>query len=288
VFPLHACKLSSNRFLADECEVIYTPSLSLLHRCAARNRSQRSQLLLAENPTYDLDFTEVEGACLRSHYPQHHHLNGSSVTRDRLLRDGQNCHVLHYSGHATFDVNDPLNSALVLEDKQQPDKWLTLRQIFCGLHLQQTLLTVISGCESGMLRPDRVDEYVGLPSSFLFAGAPCVVSSLWAVYDLSSALVMDRFHRNWLGGQSVGAALREAQRWLREDVKTGVQLRDEVLPGLLAQLPDEDLKQKCRQSAAWYAERCPERPPFASPAEWAPFIATGLAYSLTLPADTDS
>src|SRR5256885_3654725 len=74
-----------------------------------------------------------------------------------------------------------------------------------------------------LFRSDRIDEYVNLPTGFLFAGAPCVVSSLWAVYDLSSALVMDRFHQEWLGGRSVGAALREAQRWRSEEHTSELQ-----------------------------------------------------------------
>ena len=32
--------------------------------------------------------------------------------------------------------------------------------------------------------------------------------------------------------------------------------------------------------AADYALKCPNRPPFASPAHWAAFIAVGLAYPL--------
>ena len=131
-----------------------------------------------------------------------------------------------------------------------------------------------------MLLPDRVDEYVGLPSGFLYAGAACVLSTLWAVYDISSALLMDRFHAEWLGGKSIGAALREAQRWLREDIVSGPYLRDQVLPGLLERLDDEDLRRLCERAADHYARRFPDRPPFASPVHWAPFIATGLAYPL--------
>ena len=36
--PLHACRLEDGLCLADRAEVVYTPSLSILHRCAARRR----------------------------------------------------------------------------------------------------------------------------------------------------------------------------------------------------------------------------------------------------------
>jgi CHAT domain-containing protein len=154
------------------------------------------------------------------------------------------------------------------------------RHLLLSLHLPENQLTVVSGCESGLLNPDPADEFVGLPSGFLYAGAACVVSSLWAVSDLSSALLVARFHAEWLGGQSVGAALREAQRWLRQDIVSGPHLRDEVLPGFLDGLDDPGQRQQCEEAAEEYARRFPDSPPFASPAHWAPFTATGLAYPL--------
>jgi CHAT domain-containing protein len=159
------------------------------------------------------------------------------------------------------------------------EEWLTLRDVFTPLHLPQNVLTVLNGCESGMVETDRVDEYVGLASGFLFAGATCVLSTLWAVYDLSSALLALRFHELWLEGRSAGVALAEAQRWLRS-IATGVQLRDEVLPQLLQRLETDEQRRLCEGAAAEYARRCPDRAPFASPVHWAPFTATGLTYPL--------
>jgi CHAT domain-containing protein len=52
-----------------------------------------------------------------------------------------------------------------------------------------------------MLRPyitdftSTSDEYIGLPSGFILAGAANVVSTLWAVNDLSTALFMIHFYQ---------------------------------------------------------------------------------------------
>jgi CHAT domain-containing protein/Tfp pilus assembly protein PilF len=292
LFPLHACTLADGRtLLANACEVVYTPSLSILDRCARRQRQHRRDLLLVENPTADLPFTEIEGQQLRRRYTAHLRLHGSRATREKLLNEAGRFHVFNYTGHATFDPQEPLRSALVLGDKDDEAQWLTLRDIFCGLHLPRNWLTVINGCESGMLLPDQLDELVMLPTGLLYAGAACVLCTLWRVYDLSSALLVDRFHREWLGdnpddpssGRSIGAALREAQRWLRQDVTSGVQLQRELLPILLDGVRDSLLRRKCEEQAAHYARRYPDRPPFASPAHWAAFTATGLAYPLRPP-----
>src|SRR2546426_868825 len=84
---------------------------------AAARRQEPTRLQLIENPTCDLTFTEVEGADLRRLYPDHHVLYGGEATRERLLADAADCHVLHYSGHAVFNLQDPLASALVLGAK---------------------------------------------------------------------------------------------------------------------------------------------------------------------------
>jgi len=60
-------------------------------------------------------------------------------------------------------------------------------------------------------------QYGGLPAAFLIAGAKAVVSSLWAVNDASSTLLMSEFYRRHLvEGQDVQTALRGVQLWLRQ------------------------------------------------------------------------
>ena len=107
----------------------------------------------------------------------------------------------------------------------------------------------------------------------------CVLSTLWAVHDLSAALLMDRFHAEWLGGKSVAAALREAARWLREDIRSGDDLMQRVLPDFLREIkPGTELYEACMARAQQYAARSPDSPPFASPAHWAAFTAVGKAW----------
>jgi CHAT domain-containing protein len=43
------------------------------------------------------------------------------------------------------------------------------------------------------------DEFVGLAGGLLEVGAPAVVAGLWAVADVSTAFLMDRFYELWLG-----------------------------------------------------------------------------------------
>lgn len=124
-----------------------------------------------------------------------------------------------------------------------------------------------------------VDDYAGLPSGILYAGATCVLSSLWCVDDTATAVLMDTFYREWREeGRSVAAALVKAQRWLRDS--TGQQLRDELAKGgFFDRIDDQAQRDGCRTWADAIARRYLDRPPFSSPAYWASFAAVGWAMS---------
>jgi CHAT domain-containing protein/tetratricopeptide (TPR) repeat protein len=279
LFPLHACTSSQGRFLLDDFEVLYTPSLSILYRCWVQKRETAGGQLLITNPTGDLPFAEVEGHCVSAHYPGATRLTGGEAKRDRILEELRNCELLHWSGHGLFDERDPLSSALVLEDRTRRSKWLPLREVICGLRMECNSLSVLSGCETGLLVPDLMDEYVSLPLGFLSAGSKCVVSTLWEIDDLSTALLFDRFYAQLRDGLSPAAALQSAQQWLR-DIPTGGFLQDEVVPELLTKIADEGLRELCGRLAAEYADRHRESPPFTSLLHWAPFVTVGLGYDL--------
>jgi len=134
-----------------------------------------------------------------------------------------------------------------------------------------------------MLFSAHADDCLNLPVGLLCAGAKCVISTLWPVNDLPSALLMAKFHELWRNdkGQVVrspAAALCEAQRWLREDIRTGDELVDFVLEPLLARIADGVTVDNCWRVAREYKRLGQGRPPFESPAYWAPYICTGWAF----------
>src|SRR5262249_5666248 len=108
LFPIHACRMEDGQTLIEKFdEVIFTPSLSVLHRCAGIRRELPSRLLTVENPTKDLDFTDVAMAFVRRHFREHAVLRGDQANRLRLLAEGANHDVWHYSGHSIFRPENP-------------------------------------------------------------------------------------------------------------------------------------------------------------------------------------
>jgi tetratricopeptide (TPR) repeat protein len=128
----------------------------------------------------------------------------AQATRARWQSLAGTADVLHLACHARFRADSPYFSALHLADGT-----LTLREIE-GLRLRPALV-VLSACETGLSRVAPGDEVVGLVRGFQIAGARCVLASLWAVDDGSTAELMADFYAALATGQSPAAALRSAQ-----------------------------------------------------------------------------
>ncbi|WP_449419221.1 CHAT domain-containing protein [Phormidium nigroviride] len=146
---------------------------------------------------------------------------------------------------------------------------LTLKEIFATLNLPLCRLVSLSACETGLVSRVDTDEYIGLASGFLYAGAGNVVSSLWSVSDFSTAFLMIRFYQNLRDEElSVCQALQAAQNWLRKVTRTDflTWLKNEVK---MDQILVADLKIYIRRSF-------PNLQPFANPQYWAAFCAIGL------------
>jgi CHAT domain-containing protein len=61
---------------------------------------------------------------------------------------------------------------------------------------------------------------MSLARSFMFAGAPRVIASLWNVDDDATAFLMKEFYREWLAGRGTADALRRAQLAVRDHTVT--------------------------------------------------------------------
>jgi len=151
--------------------------------------------------------------------------------------------------------------------KAIPEKCLTLREIFGELLLPQCSLVTLSACETGLTSSTAMtDEYIGLPSGFLYAGSMNVVSSLWAVDDFATAILMIKFYQELPQADSVAIALNAAQNWMRAVTREDF----EVWIGLL-----KIDKKSMKTVKEWLSYSSKDKPPFQDPEYWAAFCATG-------------
>jgi CHAT domain-containing protein len=281
LFPLHALPLANGDFLCDRFPngVGYAPSCQLLQLTQKRERPEFSNFFAIQNPTDDLLYTNLEVETIRSSFPSAQVLVKQAATKTALntSQDLPLAHCNHFSCHGEFNLKSPLESALLLANKER----LTLGEIF-GLNLNQCRLVTLSACETGLTDPTSIsDEYIGLPSGFLYAGSPSIVSSLWTVNDLSTAFLMLKFYENFQVSRKqagdVAVALNQSQQWLRnltiEELDRFLNLHKPQLDRVLAQLrPGQRLI--FQETLKQIRQRQPL--PFANPYYWAAFTATGI------------
>ena len=200
-------------------------------------------------------------------------MDEASATRAAVIQAATGCAFLHFACHGQYDWFTPARSALLLAH----DERLTLANVLSELNLGSVRLVTLSACETGLMDIRRSpDEYLGLPAAFLQAGAPGVVSTLWPVSDVSSALLMFDFYERLVQKREPPAdALAGAQRWLSRatneelsrfyDRHKSTGEARQAIPAVIAK----------RQFRLHTTASDPRARPYEHPYHWAAFTFTG-------------
>jgi CHAT domain-containing protein len=93
--------------------------------------------------------------------------------------------------------------------------WVNARDLH-DIRLEADLV-VLSACETGLSSFEDASEQFGLSRSFLFAGAPSLIGSLWPVKDEHTFRLMSALYERLLAGDTVASALRSAQITMRSE-----------------------------------------------------------------------
>ncbi len=342
LFPLHALtgKKTIQNTETTGCllelfpgGIRYAPSCQLLQLSQRLNptgeETSPARLFAIQNPTEDLDFTDIEVEAIAKSFNPADILSRQQASKTALqqqIASLQNADIAHFSCHGFFDFLNPEKSALILagakvtplnppllrgetgEDfplvseetgsKETPPlnngglggvptaenryirsrrgetfdiaECLTLIEIF-DLQLNKCSLVVLSACETGLTDINNTtDEYIGLPSGFFYAGATNVLSTLWAVNDVSTAILTIKFYELFRGETRppVAIALRESQLWLRSVTVKGLLEWVEA-----SQLLSREHKQKIQDRYSRGYKQ--DYQPYESPVHWAAFCAVG-------------
>jgi CHAT domain-containing protein/tetratricopeptide (TPR) repeat protein len=280
ILPLHAAPLSKQNIsqVCDHYQISYAPSIKVMSDSQAKAAQATEHSLCAIiNPQEDsnLVFTSIEGIGIVNLFRESEIYEGKAGTRAASIAGMGRRAYVHFSCHSSYDWSEPRQSGVILADGQ-----LTLADLQSGaVNMPINRLVTLSACETGIsdiLRRGHAEEYVGIPAGFMLAGVPCVVASLWAVPELSTAILMERFYQNHLSrGMNFVAALHEAQTWVRElSIEDVAQYAERAY----RESPKEDTVQLFRYMRHYHylAEQDPASRPFAHPYYWAAFIVSGM------------
>ncbi|GAM09838.1 tetratricopeptide repeat protein 28 [Geobacter sp. OR-1] len=203
--PLHYLSfatLSDGRdYVVDRQQLFYLPATSVLRYTLSRRQSAKNLRVLAignpdlGDPSLDLPFAEREAGVLRWDYP-----SVTTLTRERATESWVREHIgefgiIHLASHGEFDPVNPLFSAIRLAPDKKSDGRLMAEDIF-GLQIKADLV-VLSACQTGLGEIRKGDDVVGMNRAFIFAGTHALMSSLWRVSDVSTAILMKQFYREY-------------------------------------------------------------------------------------------
>lgn len=202
--PFHAL-YDGTGYVIERREVCYAPSASVLRHCLAAPRRPRDRAVLlgVADPWTPRVRDEVE--TLATLFPQATALLDGEATLAALTRHAPGADVVHLACHGHFRRDNPLFSSVRLANG-----WLTVRDAY-QLDLCCELVT-LSACETGVSDIAPGDELIGLARGFFSAGARSLLASLWPVDDAATATLMTCFYERVRAGDSLAAALRQAQR----------------------------------------------------------------------------
>jgi CHAT domain-containing protein/Flp pilus assembly protein TadD len=201
--PLHAV-------LPAHCaRVTHAQSRSLYDQICQRPVARIREALIVVNPTGDLPHTQEECKQVTAHLQRAgiacKILAGNDATPQAFLDGLHQVQILHFAGHASFNLIDPLRSALFFAAGP-----LTLRELLTSIDARGLALAILSACQSAAPEIHWGQDNTGLATGFLASGCRTVIGSLWKVADHSTAVLMSRFYEHWAANERVDEALARA------------------------------------------------------------------------------
>lgn len=281
LIPLHAVTLPDGSLWGDHVKIQYAPSASVLGQLIRPRHSSKAgpdhkAVVVSYAPPDEPLLFHADEARAVAQELDAVMLTGEHATKANVITAIKDAGYIHVSSHGSFDPKAPLDASLKLASDRGNSacNTLTLGEIFERVQLPNARLVVLSACETGLSKVEPFhEEYVGLPAGFLHAGAPTVISSLWAVSDLATWLVMGMLSHHLAAGEAPAAALANAQEGFRALTKADVLAR--VRAAASAQ-GDPGVGERMVQEGERLVQSTENPCPFASPYWWAGFTVNGL------------
>ena len=224
--PFQALRSPDHRYLIEDFEISYAPSLAVLREMAALRGKRNSRaavpldLFAVANPRLSdpLPATEAEVEGLRQIYgPGRSKVYlGEAAQEDKFKAEAAQFRVLHLATHGLLNNASPMYSQVVLASPAESPNEDGLLEAWEIMKLDlQADLVVLSACETGRGRISAGEGLIGLAWALFVAGSPASVVSHWKIDSESTSNFMVEFHRQWMENGSAKAvspaeALRRA------------------------------------------------------------------------------
>ncbi len=233
--PFQALK-GEEGFLVDHYNLFYIPSASVYSYCLGKNRGNQESYLGFGNPSFEgkdlapLPLSAEEVKIVAPIFPLNDIFINKEATETKFKEICSNFDIIHLSTHGLADDQRPLFSIICLAQDEKNDGEIRAYEVF-SLNLKANLV-VLGACETGLGKLSEAEGLVGLVRSFLYAGTPTVIASLWSVYDRPTMELFVKFFRYWKQEEMTKVeALNRAQKELAEEYSLPVAWAGFILIG---------------------------------------------------------
>lgn len=209
--PFAALKDQKGTYLIEKHTILTAPAMQVLPLTRQQQRNiekTKGQPLVVGNPTMPtissklgepprqlqpLPGAEQEAKSI-SQFLSTSPLIGADATKVEVIRRLPAAKLIHLATHGLLDDfrDSGIPGAIALAPSKEDDGLLTASELL-DLNLNADLV-VLSACDTGRGEITG-DGVVGLSRSFIAAGTPSVVVSLWSVPDAPTATLMEAFYR---------------------------------------------------------------------------------------------
>ncbi|MEC4812629.1 MAG: CHAT domain-containing protein, partial [Scytonema sp. PMC 1069.18] len=238
--PFPALQDEKGKYLIDKHTILTSPSIQVLDltkkqlQKLGKQPLQTNTMLIVGNPIMPktplnvgglpqklppLPYAEKEAKEIANLF-KIQPLIGKQARESTVVQRLPQAQIIHFATHGLFDDIRGLDSSIALtpenpnsisspltKEEQKRDGLLTAEEIF-DLELKANLV-VLSACDTGRGKITG-DGVIGLSRSFISAGVPSVIVSLWSVDDGSTAFLMTEFYQNLQQKMDKATALRQA------------------------------------------------------------------------------
>ncbi|MGW0912938.1 CHAT domain-containing protein [Streptomyces sp. NPDC002784] len=222
--PLHAAQCTAADCALDGCGAAldavvssYVPGLkTLAHaRSRARRRPGPGGALLVAEPEQELPGVAAATAYAAGLLGAPAPLIGAAATREAVLGALHHASWAHFGCHAATDPAEP-SGALLRLPSGEPVSVLEI----CRARPSAARLAFLAACGTARTAERLTDEAIHITSSFLLAGFPAAVGTLWTIDSTHADHMTRDFYRRTTAPDTPGAAhaLHEAVRGLRRRI----------------------------------------------------------------------
>ncbi|KOX21543.1 hypothetical protein ADK67_26515 [Saccharothrix sp. NRRL B-16348] len=224
--PLHAAQCTSPDCGLDGCGAAldavvssYVPGLQTLAYARARARhrdtADHGSALLVASPEDELPGVATAAGHAAELLGAREPLVGAAATREAVLAALGSTSWVHFGCHAATDPAEPSGAVLHLPSGEP----VSVLEI-CRARPGSARLAFLAACGTARTAERLTDEAIHISSSFLLAGFPTVIGTLWEIDSTHANHVTRDFYRRMTGNDTATAAhaLHDTVRQLRRRI----------------------------------------------------------------------